>query len=700
MHLRLCAVLSAVGVALPAYGQDAPAAGRDRRERDEIVVTANRAVDGGQVAGETRLGILGNGDIYETPFSVKGFTSELILNQGARSLDEVVTNDPSIRVALNPTFVIDQSAIRGFVVFSANYLFDGLPNLTADRTRTPILHFERVDVLKGPSTALIGGATGNTAGGSINFVPKRAIDEPVTSIDASFRESSSFAAHADVGRRFGKDGMFGLRINASGETGKAYNGTDTDFGSVQAAFDVRAGGFRAVLDAGYTHSDVGGFGVNYSLAAGATLPTPPDPRLQQFPDWAGSRSRNHLGLITAEYDLSDRWTLTGRAGLSYGITNEPAPAIGPVRSDGTFVINNLSLRKFASRRTALEATVRGRFETGGLNHRVVVSASQFAGGSDFAPSVTVASPLAVGSIYQTVAIANPFAGDSPLALDKLEQPRQRGVSVADTIGALNDRVLVTLAARYQEVRQIGYNENKVTPTIAVLIKATDAISLYGNYAESLSAGQVAPATGVANPGAVLPPFVAEQYEGGVKWNAGSFGVTAAYFDISQQSAITDPTTLIFSANGLQRNRGVELETFGEPVKGLRLLGGVAYIDGRQERTPGGVTDGKKALGVSPWNVSGSVEWDIPRLAGLTVTGRYIYTDRAFINVANTQSIPSWERFDLGARYRTEIAGTPTTVRLNVVNVLDKTNWLAAAGRNLFVVGVPRLVTLSVSAAFR
>lgn len=80
---------------------------------------------GGQVAKGARLKMLGNADVMTTPFSVKSYTNELIQNQGARSVDDVVANDPSVRVSLSPGFVLDQSSIRGFVIFAGAYTIDG-----------------------------------------------------------------------------------------------------------------------------------------------------------------------------------------------------------------------------------------------------------------------------------------------------------------------------------------------------------------------------------------------------------------------------------------------------------------------------------------------------------------------------------------------------------------------------------------------
>ncbi|MRT32625.1 hypothetical protein FGX01_01725, partial [Xylella fastidiosa subsp. multiplex] len=58
-----------------------------------------------------RLGMLGTADIFETPFSTKAYTAELIRTQGARNVNYMVANDPSIRTSLSATSPLDQSSI-------------------------------------------------------------------------------------------------------------------------------------------------------------------------------------------------------------------------------------------------------------------------------------------------------------------------------------------------------------------------------------------------------------------------------------------------------------------------------------------------------------------------------------------------------------------------------------------------------------
>jgi iron complex outermembrane receptor protein len=68
-------------------------------------------------------------------------------------------------------------------------------------------------------------------------------------------------------------------------------------------------------------------------------------------------------------------------------------------------------------------------------------------------------------------------------------------------------------------------------------------------------------------------------------------------------------------NGKRENKGIELNVFGELLKGVRLLGGVMFIDSELTGTVGGIADGNRAPATPEYNVSLGAEWDVPKVAG-------------------------------------------------------------------------------------
>ena len=164
------------------------------------------------------------------------------------------------------------------------------------------------------------------------------------------------------------------------------------------------------------------------------------------------------------------------------------------------------------------------------------------------------------------------------------------------------------------------------------------MSLYANHIEGLQQGTIVSNT-FQNEGQVFPPVKSVQREVGVKVDWGRFTTTVSAYEIAQPAQITIPNAPrpIFSIDGENENCGLELNTFGEIASGLRLLGGVAFMDARQRKTQNGTNDGKRSIGIPDVQVSLGTEWDMPFISGLTLTGCAIHFGDAYADAANTSS---------------------------------------------------------------
>jgi iron complex outermembrane receptor protein len=140
-----------------------------------------------------------------------------------------------------------------------------------------------------------------------------------------------------------------------------------------------------------------------------------------------------------------------------------------------------------------------------------------------------------------------------------------------------------------------------------------------------------------------------------------------------------------------------LAVFGEPIEGIRVIGGITYIDAELTKTQGGVNQGKDAPGVPPYRATLSGEWDAPFVPGLTLSGRAIYTSSAYLDQANTLKVQPYTIVDLGARLSLDAYGVPIVVRANVLNVFDENYWVSLNGP--LSLGSPRTFLLSTSVNF-
>jgi iron complex outermembrane receptor protein len=137
------------------------------------------AYAGGQVAQGGRLGLLGDTETRKAPFSITSYTDTLIRDRQARTVNEALALDPSVRATQTTGAPFDSFSVRGFPAnenTSGEVAFDGLYGI-APSFRIFTDYAERIEVLKGPSAALTGVSPNGAVGGVVNIVPKRA-DRP------------------------------------------------------------------------------------------------------------------------------------------------------------------------------------------------------------------------------------------------------------------------------------------------------------------------------------------------------------------------------------------------------------------------------------------------------------------------------------------------------------------------------------------
>ncbi|VFR24199.1 Ferrichrome-iron receptor [plant metagenome] len=662
------------------------------------------AYAGGQVATGGRVGLLGSRDIQETPFSVTHYTAKLIEDQQAQNIGDVLVNDPSVRNTYSRGAGRDEFNIRGFTLFNYDVAFNGLYGVSP-RNASSLIGVERVEVLRGPNALLNGMAPYGSVGGAINLVPKRAGETPLNRYTLSYISDSQMGVHADLARRFGDNKAFGARLNVAGSRGDhAVDGAREDLGAMALGLDYRGDRFRIEADLNYQNRDTDArSGLLFPPAPGVAIGHAPDARHNFFPSWTYWRTKEWSGAVRAEYDVSSDWTVYAAAGARKHDFQSLQTSWLTLDGDGNIGAVPARLDESLLSRTA-EIGVRGAFHTGPVKHQPTASASVM--DIDYS-SARIRSGTVFSNLYTPADLVKPNIA-RPGGLPKTSETRLYSVAAADTLSFLDDRVQLTAGVRNQRVqsanydalsgrRTADYGKSRLSPAYALMVRPLPALSLYANYIEGLSQGATAPA-GAVNAGETFAPNVSKQVEVGAKYDFGSFSTTLSAFQIEQPSSFVDAVSGRYVADGRQRNRGLELLGQGEIAHGVRLLGGVAYTEGKLTRTEGGLNDGNHAPAVPRYQFNAAAEWDTPFLQGLTLTARMLRTTQQYVDVGNTQEIPGWTRFDMGARYAFDANGTPMVLRATVENVLNKNYWQSAAREGL-TVGAPLTVLLSLSAEF-
>ena len=278
-----------------------------KAEIEEITVTGQaEAYAGGQVTRSGRIGLLGNKDIFDTPFSISSYTAELIENQQARTVADVVRNDASARLTSTGQGYFEHMAIRGFYVAGGDStLYDGLPGLT--HLRSTVQTLDRVEVFKGPN-ALLNGASGRV-GGVINLVPKRPTDTALNRFAADYDYQSRLGIHADLSRRFGSKKQFGARLNAIYRNGEGpTEGNKETFGEVALALEYRGDRLKLETILDYSDRELRRGDTLFILSRNATAaPTAPDLGNAIQQPWEKFKAKVARGLLKAEYALGRDW---------------------------------------------------------------------------------------------------------------------------------------------------------------------------------------------------------------------------------------------------------------------------------------------------------------------------------------------------------------------------------------------------------
>ncbi len=608
------------------------------------------AYAGGQVSRGARVGALGNRDIMDVPFSVTSYTEELIQNQQAETLADVLENDPGVRSTYGFGNFAELFVIRGFPISGEDITVDGLAGM-APRQVSSAETLGRVEVLRGSNAFLNGiGLSSSGIGGGINLVPKRAGDEPLTRLTLGWEQESRIGAHLDVGRRYGENKEFGVRANVAlrdGETAIENEQRETMLGAL--ALDYRGERFRASLDLSNQRLRVDQGRPTVQLN-GTSVPGAPDSDINYGQPYSYTELRETTAQTRIEYDFADN--LMGYAAFGVRDTREDGEYASPtVDGNGNGTIGRMYVPREDITTSGI-AGLRGEAVTGMVAHRLDGGVSGARTENRNSYDLSSSNPT---SIYNPVDHPMPgslFAGGSQTDLPKVSQTELRSVFLSDTLSVYEDRVQLTLGARHQWLqvenfdrtsgaRTSNYDESETSPVVGLVVKPLDYLSLYANRIEGLSQGDSAPSTAI-NVGEVLPPYVSTQYEVGAKLDFGRVGASVAVFQIEKPNAVLDPTTQYYGVSGEQENRGIELMLFGEPMKGLRLLGGVTFIEAELNGTAGGANDGNTAVGVPEFLANAGVEWDAPFLRGLTLSGRVIHTGSQYVNDANTLEIPDGE----------------------------------------------------------
>lgn len=660
--------------------------------------------------------------LLDTPASVSVVTRQLLDDQQARLLSDVLKNDASVGEAYAPIGYYENFVVRGFSLNAANsYRVNG--RSVVGEQNVALENKQQVELLKGLS-GLQSGVT--EPGGLINYVTKRS--ENVRSLSVASNQDGERYIAADLGHWFGGEQELGLRLNLAHEDIRSFvehAGGKRDFISLALDWNLSPDA-TLQLDAEYQSREQPSV-AGYQLLGGTQVPNgvDPDKRLghQSWGKPVGIDSLNLGGRF--EYRFDENWKAAidashskvviddystfpygcwGSAGCA-GIDN--ANFFSP---EGDYDISDYRSPDDTRQHDELQATLSGAFATGNIGHELTVGTSALR--RTVARRKSVNEWIGTGNIYQDNVELSPT--DEPLKpKHRRLDSRQYGLFFSDRI-SLNEQWQVLLGGRQLRLDEESYDENGISqrhtrrseflPNAALLYKPQADTTLYLSYSKGLSLGGEAPWF-TSNDGEILAPTTSRQLEAGFKRDWQGLSLGAALFRIDQAlqySRPNDDGTLTYVQQGKQRNIGLELSASGQASRNLQLLASAAAIRARALDSGTEAYEGHQAVNVPRVRASLSADYQVPGVQGLSLLGGLQYSGSKYANPSGTVKVADYTVFNLGSRYTTRIEGYETVLRLTVDNLFDKRYWRdtgAYQGDGYLFPGDPRTARLSATVSF-
>lgn len=680
--------------ATPVHAQDASPDAASAGSLGTVTVSSER--QGSFTSNTVQVGTFRDQSPLDVPLTSNVITREVIDAQGQRTLYGALRNTAGVtRSQLNGS-AYDNVAIRGILVENrGNYRLNGsLPIINL--VDVPLENKERVEVLKGASSLYYGFVPPS---GIVNYVTKRAGATPVTSLSTSLNQYGAVDLHADIGRRFGPDNNTGLRINAA--AGHEDIGIDNFSGKRQmlsAALDVKVSpSVNLKFDAEYYKKDS-------SEQAGITLPTAVNgvitlPRLTgNKVNLAGEWQRYVADatnlLARADVALSDDWSAIFELGQArnnrdrrfsqFNLTNA-------VTGAGTLTVSQQDGQEYENNNFRTELS--GRVATGSIAHELSIgyTGNERKQDSRNSPTLTFAQNL-----YNPVLI--PYTPRTAANASAPSKITDNGLYVFDRI-VLSEQWQFMAGARRSDYTSVTtttrYEAQKTSPSVSVMYKPTARTSVYASYIEGMEESGTAPANR-ANAGEVLAPSLNKQVELGIKAEvAQGLLLQAAYFDVKRPSTTVDAANR-FVLGGEAEYKGFEFAASGEINKQWSVVASALVMNPKITKTTVAAELDKTPENAPKLTYSVFGEYRVPSVPGLALNAGWYFTGKRPVNNANQAYIDGAGTLSLGARYRTKLFGTNTTLQANLDNATDKVYW-STAGNGLLGVGAPR--TLRVAAKF-
>jgi iron complex outermembrane receptor protein len=651
--------------------------------------------------------------LLDIPQAVNVVSDQVIEDQAAKTLDDVLNNVSSINQANTLGGTQDAVMRRGFgEKIDGSVLTDGLRTVLP---RSVNATTDRVEVLKGPSSALYGI---QEPGGVINVITKKPQDTFGGSVTATGSSFGGGSTQLDVtGPIEGTD--FAYRLIGSYENvdyWRNYGKTKQWLISPSLSWE----GDDTKVNVSYTHRDyLLPFDRGQIFDPTTGRPVTTDPKTQFTEPYNITDGRSDLFSVNVERDLSDDWKLRLDYNYSQDVYSDNQARIikfDPVTGDLTRRAD--STNDSTQKQHAVRMDLQGDVDIGGFQNDLLVGVNYT--DYDLLRSDMIRCPNVTGfNIYDPVYGTLPkctavSASDS----DQTIQQKSMTAYVQDAIH-LDDQWILIGGLTLQHYTQYAGKGRpfivatdadgfEVTPRAGIVYKLSPSMSLYANYASSFM-----PQSSIADVIGALPPEKGNSYEVGAKFDLfNGLTATAALYRIDKKNVLynenvvqPDGSLVSYSRTaGKVMSQGVEFDVAGALTDNLSMIASYSYND--NEVVQDSQYQGKNLANVARHTASFFLTYDFGEVFGtdntLKVGAGVRGRSKAPGDYGNTYYLPGYLATDAFATYTIQ-SERPVSFQLNLKNLFDKTYYtssLYTAGAYLGnQIGNPFEASLSVKMEF-
>jgi iron complex outermembrane receptor protein len=613
--------------------------------------------------------------------------------------NQVLRRDPALtNVATAGGFSAFNLSFRGFPSGADAISFYGMgPGAMFSGSLGQLFSVDRLEVIKGPSAGLGSFSPSAAVGGSVNIMPKLPFQDNRSILTLGTRELGIVSGHLDLNRSLGD--RTAVRVNLASESGQTfYEGRD-ERDVLALSLRHRISG-SAELIVGYDQMRVRSEGYQnaFVLASGVPVPDAPNPSRNHFQKWTWLEQEWNYGYASLDWKFATDWKLFVQ-GL-YGIRRRPilSSGTGLIRSeDGDMLLRPNYFAEGTRYKPFFGGNIflSHKLITGPWTHHLTLASLQ--NGFTFITAEGAALAPIPSHLYHPIYTERPVLNVA--GRGRSSEVAASTQALSDDI-QLNDQWSLLLGVKDSLLRSDSYEvtsgektlhrkDKGTTPFGALSYKVSPRTLTYLSYTQGLERGGVAPAA-AANADEIMAPVRNHQVEWGLKSGeiSGLF-LTAALFEIRRGLEYLDADSNVYLQNGLQRNRGLELNASGLIRERLTLQAGLLLLDAKIVRVE--ALRNKKAPGAP--NLTLPLTLDYQWNESWNVSGSLYHFGKQSVDAANTRELKPWTRVDAGLRYAMRVSDRPLFVQALVENIGQQRYWASAAGGQL-VLGPPEIWKLA------